>query len=106
MVSTEWPKHSAVAILLSAGATVLSLVGAFYALVFAALTCDESCDDRSSAWRDNPDAWQWLGQFGLAAFAALASIYALVAALRRRRVSHALIASAVAWAAWWAFLSL
>src|SRR3954451_3160611 len=65
MGSTEWPKRSPLAILLSVGATLLSLVGAFYALVFAALTCDESCDDRSSAWRDNPDAWQWLGQFGL-----------------------------------------
>ena len=99
------PRRSIGAILFALGATALSLFGTFFALIVAALTCDESCDDRSSAWRDNPEAWQWTAQLGLAAFAALASIWALVAAIRRRSPWPPLAVSAVAWAAWWGFVT-
>lgn len=98
-------KRSVGQIVFTLCAAAASLFGTFVALIFAALTCDESCDDRSSAWRDNPDAWQWTGQLGLAAFAALASIWALVAAIRRRSPWPAVAVSAVAWGGWWVWLT-
>ena len=105
--SAELPSSSRShgAIVLALSATALSLYGAFVALIVAALTCDESCDDRSSSWRDNPHAWQWDAQLGLAALATLASIWALAAAIRRRSPWPPLAVSAVAWAAWWGFLT-
>jgi subtilisin family serine protease len=98
-------KRSLGQIVFTLSTTAASLFGAFFALIVAALTCDESCDDRSSAWRDNPDAWQWTGQLGLAAFATLASIWALVAAIRRRSPWPAVAVSAIAWATWWIWLT-
>jgi hypothetical protein len=44
------------------------LVGLLFGL---GLKCDDSCDAQSTAWRDNPDAWQWnaLAVAGVAIFA-------------------------------------
>jgi hypothetical protein len=99
-------KRSVWQLLATLAGLLASLAALALALLAAGLTCDESCDDRSTLWRDNPDAWQWDGQFALAGLAALCALYALVAAVRGRGGAWpALGVSAVVWACWWSFLS-
>ena len=79
---------------------VLALAGYWFAL-----TCDEGCDDRSSLWRDDPDAWQWDAQFVLAVVAVGAALAGALLLFRRRPragawVFGAGVAGCLAWAAW------
>ena len=98
-------KRSPRAIVLAASATLLSLIGSFFAVLFAGFACWESCDDRSTRWQDDPDAWQWGGTLCVAGVAALCSIYGLWAAATGRRSVPALCVSAVLWIAWWTWLN-
>src|SRR3954462_7967356 len=90
-------------------AAVVALVGSglglLLSLYVAALTCDEGCSDPPTNWHDDATAWQWHGQFALAGVATLLVVYALVRAIIGRRPWRALLASAVLWAAWWAFVT-
>jgi hypothetical protein len=76
-----------------------------YSLYFVALQCDESCDERSGLWQDDPDAWQWTAQFAIAGLGAVAALYALWAALTGRRALPALLVAATSWSAWWIWVS-
>ena len=84
---------------LAVGAEVLSLG----LVILAGLACDESCDDRSSRWRDDPGAWQWdliaVFAFGGALLAG-AALFAM--ALERRRLAlWALVGAVIAEGAGW-----
>ena len=77
----------------------------FAAGIVAALTCDESCDERSTAWRDDPGAWQWDAQLVLAVAAAGTMLAGALLMSRSDRGSAAGIfaagvVAALAWAAW------
>ena len=77
----------------------------FLAFYFFALECDESCDDRSSLWMDDPDAWQWDAQFALAAAAVAAGLAGALLLFRREGRTGAWLFGAgvvgcLAWAAW------
>jgi hypothetical protein len=76
------------------GIAIGALQGLFWWLV-SALRCDEGCDEYSSSWHQNPDAWQWsaLGLLGAGCFA-LCVAFAISLATPRPRVSAALLAAA------------
>ena len=89
-----------VALPLVAGGGVVALLG----LYGMGLTCDESCDPRSSSWRDDPDAWQWTAQgvMALTASTALVVTAGLLIAGRRRAAGGAFavaLLTALAWLA-------
>lgn len=95
------PERNVWAILAGVAATLGSLGGLGVALLVRALTCD----DRSTAWRDNPDAWQWDAHLAVAGVATLCALYALWAGITRRRVVPALAAAALLWLTWWELLT-
>ncbi len=65
-----------------------ALLGSFWGF---ALTCDDSCGT-PPPWRDDPDAWQWgaLAAVALAAFA-VALVFVVAIALRRRLLGSAVL---------------
>src|SRR6187455_1673184 len=74
-----------VSILLSLVVLAASLVAAAVGVVWGlGLQCDESCDDRSTRWPDDPDAWQWT-LLGCAGIACLFIAVALLVAVAMRR---------------------
>jgi hypothetical protein len=75
--------------------SAIGLVQGYLWLLVAGFACDESCDDRSTAWRDNPDAWQWsaLGLLGAGCFV-LCVAFAASLASRRPWLSAALLMAA------------
>jgi hypothetical protein len=63
------------------GCVFLSLLG----ILFAALTCDESCDSAPySGWTGNPDAWQWTAQLPIVALGSACVLVALGLSLAAR----------------------
>jgi hypothetical protein len=79
------------------GGLVVVGLGAMQALLWllvAGFACDESCDDRSSSWHDNPDAWQWsaIGWLGIATFVCSIA-FAISLGTRHTRASVALFAA-------------
>src|SRR5690349_7769388 len=82
-----------------------SAAGLFLALYVAALTCDEGCSDPPTNWRNDSGAWQWDAQLAIAGLGAAIVIYALTRAIIGRRPWRALLAAAVVWGGWWAFVT-
>ena len=86
--------------------TLAALVGLGYwmlwALLFAVVKCDESCDTPAEA-----EKWQWVGQAFFAGFGLLAALLGLILGFTTRtRQSWALLAlSAASLAAWWLVIS-
>jgi hypothetical protein len=75
-------------------------------LLFAGLTCDESCDPTSMLWRDNPHAWQWGALPIVAGIGLICAIAAFAFSWRDRVVdtwvAYGLSAAAVVvWAVIW-----
>src|SRR3954453_1327017 len=88
---TGWARAGA---LVLAGTLVpLAGFGAFASVVLLSLKCDESCDEnlspqvRSGDWWHSLDAWQWWGQFLVAALGFLAVGAALASLVRRECIS-------------------
>jgi hypothetical protein len=91
-----WLIAESLVLTLAAGFTLL------FSLIVWGLTCDESCDDRSSLWQDDPDAWQWTAQAIVAAAGFVAVISALVFVLVRsyRSAMVAMSLGSGAYATW------
>jgi ABC-type dipeptide/oligopeptide/nickel transport system permease subunit len=86
------------------GAGFLALI----ALVINGLSCDESCDEGSGDWHDDPDAWQYDIQFVIALGVLGIAFAALVLATRGRlrEAGYAAAATVVGAAGWWIFVAV
>ncbi len=79
-----------------------AVVALFVAAVYLALGCDERCDRSSGQWWDSADAWQWSGQFALAAAATAGCVTAAFQTARGRhtRAVTVMTVSVVCFAGW------
>lgn len=85
---------------------VVNAVGVLLALFVDAMRCDEGCSDQPLNWHENVDAWQWDAQLAVAGIGVLASLLAILAIARGRSAAvPVLVASLVAWAIWWAWVT-
>ena len=100
-------RHDRVAALIGTCVFVVGgLVLEFMALLISSFRCYDSCGDRGG-WRGERDAWQWDLQLGWATLG-LALVIAAVPLAARGRFRWALaavIASAVTFLGWWAFVT-
>jgi uncharacterized membrane protein YphA (DoxX/SURF4 family) len=81
-------------------AVAASIAAAIHMLVWwivAGLSCDDGCDELSSSWHDNPDAWQWsaMGWLAVASFL-FALVFAIALATRRSALFTGAMAAAAA----------
>jgi hypothetical protein len=86
----------------------LAGLGAYVALVLMSLKCDDGCAYEGPApWRLSPDAWQWTGQFVVAALglAAVGSAIALLWARRYRWAAALMTLATASFGAWAALLA-
>ncbi len=87
----------------------LSAAGAlalFVAIFLVGLKCDEACQAAGSWWRTK-DAWQWWGQLVAAGLGLIALLLAGWQTVRRRHreATMRIVAAAVCFAVWTAFLA-
>jgi hypothetical protein len=95
------------AIIGTVAALLASLVLGFYALLFDAFACFESCVEGSGDWRDDVDAWQYDVELGLAGAGVVLAVVSVILAStgRLRPAGYAVAAAAVTFAGWWTFVT-
>ncbi|MGI9081704.1 MAG: hypothetical protein ACR2FZ_05410 [Thermoleophilaceae bacterium] len=87
----------------------LSAAGAlalFIAIFLVSLKCDEACQTAGDWWRTE-DAWQWWGQFVVAGLGLIALLLGgwLTVERQHREATMTIVAAAVCFAVWTAFLA-